>query len=63
MMLKNQLETVKSDGKCKSSLSEKLTALATHEEKFIHTKQQFHEAELQMSTRLVLDNFNDVRSA
>lgn len=59
-MLKNQLEMVKSDGKYNSSLSKNLIALVTHKEKFIHTKEQVHVAELEMSTGLVLDNFSDV---
>ena len=59
-MLKNKLEIVNYDGKYKSSLLETLIALSTHKEKFICKKEQAHLEELQMPTRLVLDNFNDV---
>ena len=60
MMLKNQLEMVKFYGKYKSSLSQKLISLATHNKKFIHIKEQVHVGELQMSTKLVFGNFNDI---
>jgi len=59
-MLKNRLQMVKYDGMYKSPLLEKLIPIAIHKEKFVHRKEQGHVAELEMSTNLVLDKFNDV---